>query len=119
MFFKSMMSKMQKTWLWVFAGMFLIPEVLWSPVSNLCYELLNNNGHPYRATFLTNPDNMAWLACVLFLQFLGSLCFSLLMWKNIKKSHYYWAGAIFSTLLALISFFLFYLSMTLGMHGIG
>src|SRR3989344_5449732 len=42
MFFKSMMSKMQKTWLWVFAGMFLIPEVLWSPVSNLCYELLNN-----------------------------------------------------------------------------
>ena len=110
---------MQKIWLWVFGGMFVVPEILWSPVSNLCYELINNTGNPYRANFLTISDNIIWLAWILFLQLLGSICFAVLMWKNVKKSHYFWFGAVFSTLLALVSFSLFYLSITLGIHGIG
>ena len=36
------MTKKQKIWFAIFLAMFLVPEVLWSPVNDFYYELLQS-----------------------------------------------------------------------------
>ena len=70
-----MLSKIQKIWLWIFGGMFIVPEVIWSPVINLIYNLLqnSNNAKILRPNFLTDTDNLYILLYVLCIQFIGIL----------------------------------------------
>ncbi len=34
------MTKSQKIWLGIFLAMFIVPEVLWSPVGNFIYSIV-------------------------------------------------------------------------------
>ena len=65
------MTKVQKIWLSVFLAMFLVPEILWSPVVNSVYEWNQNSNHvtPLRDSFLTKSDNIQILSNVLLFQF--------------------------------------------------
>ena len=38
------MTKIQKIWLGIFSAMFIVPEVLWSPVGNYIYAFLQTGG---------------------------------------------------------------------------
>ena len=84
-----MISKMQKTWLWIFGAMFLVPEVLWSPIVNFYYEFYQSsysgNVQPLRDSFLQNADNLKYLKFVILLQSIGLLLFTISLVVN-KKS---------------------------------
>ena len=55
--------------------MFLVPEVLWSPVGNLIYDFFQNSNiiKIFRPNFLTVSDNTNLLLYVICLQFIGIL----------------------------------------------
>jgi uncharacterized membrane protein YkgB len=114
------MKKMQKVWLGVFLAMFLVPEILWSPVGNFVYELSQTSHgggtHPFRQTFLENSDNINYLSTVLFIQLLGvfiTFIYLLVLNKKIKNKMVLWSVIILSFFLAVVSFFCFGLSVSL------
>ncbi len=70
------MSKRQKIWLGIFGAMFLIPEILWSPIIDFYYQLIlqsNSSGmvSSLRQNFLTKSDNISILKFVISIQLLG------------------------------------------------
>jgi hypothetical protein len=81
------MAKNQKIWFVVFGAIFLIPEILWSPLVNFYYELLRTGDvFPLCANFLTNSDNFAIWKLVLWVQFFSLLLASgVLAMSNSKK----------------------------------
>lgn len=113
------MTKSQKLWFWVGAALFVVPEVLWSPVANLVYEFTqsSNRTESLRQNFLTNPDNITSLNCVLFLQGVGILFLVFVLLTN-KKTAAVWIGLVLLVALGMATWFLFYISVTLGRHGI-
>ena len=87
-----MLSKIQKTWLWIFVGMFLIPEILFwfTPLSILSF--MNNfsemNIRPLAYLFI-NPqfftDNPTYLFCFLIIEWIGLLGLLVMSIKLKKK----------------------------------
>ena len=81
-----MMTKTQKILAWIFGAMFVVPEILWSPVVNFYYELLQTSKsggtHPFRYNFLQNSDNLNYLKFVIALQFVGLLLALIFVTKN-------------------------------------
>ena len=110
------MTKIQKIWLGVSAAMFLVPEVLWSPVGNLIYSLfaptLNGNYQILRNSFLFDYKYENLLKIVLFLQLTGTMLF-FFVWlkfrKDISSRLLFWTILVVSFLLSLVSMFTFYL----------
>lgn len=106
-----MMSKMQKGWLWIFGAMFVVPEILWSPIINLYYEFYQSgysgNVQPFRNNFLQNSDNLNYLKLVICLEFIGITLF-FISWitnkKNIDSNTVFWSVALVSFIIILISF---------------
>jgi len=108
------MNKKQKIWFAVFLAMFLVPEILWSPVGNFLYQIFqsgNRGGtYPFRENFLTITDNANMLAPVFFFQVIG--LFGLFFWFLFSKQKkiFKFTGLILSIGgLALIGFALFLL----------
>lgn len=109
---------MQKVWLGIFLAMFLVPEILWSPVGNFIYELSQPGGqvHSLRNNFLINTDNVNWYSSVLFIQFLGLLLSAIcliIIRKNFKRKSTLWIGCFLLFLASLLVLLLFGLSVSL------
>ena len=106
-----MISKMQKTWLCIFGGMFVIPEILWSPIVNLYYEFYQSsysgNVKPFRDNFLQNSDNLNYLKFVICFQFIGVI-FLLLFWlinkRNMDSQLVFWIILLLCLSIASVSF---------------
>ena len=83
------MSKMQKIWLGIFLAMFVVPEVLWSPVYKLWYSLeaptVGGNYAVIRQNFLDNRGNSGLWSNLILLQFFG-LLFTAIYFIVIRKS---------------------------------
>ena len=81
-----MMSRIQKYLLWLFGAMFLVPEILWSPIVNFYYELsqtsVSGSTHPLRDNFLQNSDNLDYLKIVFFVQSISLLIFIIIFIKS-------------------------------------
>ena len=114
------MTKTQKKWLGVFLAMFIVPEVLWSPVVNYLYQLSQTgkigNTYPFHKTFLDHPDNVNTLSSILFIQFLGlfiSAVYLIVLRKNIQNKTALWLSIIILALLSAVTFFVFGLSVSL------
>lgn len=101
-----MLTKKQKIWTWIFLAMFLVPEILWSPISNFYFELLQTSKsggtYPFRDNFLQNSDNLNYLKIVILLQFIGLLLSLILIIKNRK-----WMNKLWRYLLIALLFILF------------
>ncbi len=114
------MSKVQKILLGIFLAMFIVPEVLWSPVGNFIYELERNTGKPYRQSFLESSSNANTLSTVLFIQTLGllfSAIYLAICHKNIKHKIVLWMMVLLLLFAAVIVFYLFGFSITLRHFG--
>ncbi|OGE94751.1 MAG: hypothetical protein A3B10_04250 [Candidatus Doudnabacteria bacterium RIFCSPLOWO2_01_FULL_44_21] len=115
------MTKKQKIWLWVSLGIFVIPEIVWSPIVSLFYSFAqnSNNAQLLRSSFLYHPDNRNILTSILFLQFLGLLLTTILLIKlNLKlKKPILWLLIVFLFILTIITFFLF--GFSVAFNGIG
>jgi len=77
----------QKIWLYIFPGMFLVPEILWSPLWNIIDSFLqnSNNIEIFRPNFLTDIDNYNSLLVVLTIQVIGVLGVLILIYKTKLK----------------------------------
>ncbi len=93
------MTKTQKIWLWVSVAMFVVPEVLWSPVGNFLYTFYRGGNIPviFRNNFLISSDYRSLLISVVFLQSVGALVSFILLCKSLNKG-------ILKTLLCLVTF---------------
>ena len=67
----------RKIWLGIFLAMFIVPEILWSPVGNFYYQFIKgmrvSNVLPFRNNFLQNPDYFFWLKLIFVIQSIGLL----------------------------------------------
>lgn len=97
-----MISKIQKIWLWIFGGMFVVPEILWSPIGNFIYSFfsypINGNPQLLRSNFLFNYQYENMLKIVVLLQSIGTVFFFMLWVKNKKNIN---SGLIFLVTLLL------------------
>ena len=114
------MSKKQKIWLGVFLAMFIVPEILWSPIINDLYEYSQSSRpgttYSFMHTFLQHNDNINILSTVLFIQMAGLLFSSIYLIiarKNIKNKIALWAFCLLLFLMAVVVFFLFGFSVSL------
>ena len=69
------MEKIKKISLGLSFLLFLVPEILWSPLLNMGIAILKNSNTTvfWRPNFLTNPDNVNNLLVILFVQIIGVL----------------------------------------------
>jgi hypothetical protein len=113
-----MLSKIQKIWLWVSGALFLVPEILWSPVMNFYYEFYKSsysgNVQPFRDSFLQNSDNLRYLKFIVLLQSIGLLLFTISLIVNRKnivvmRIVYLFLMAPLLILLLLVLFVLFFI----------
>ena len=118
------MTKVQKIWLGIFLAMFIVPEILWSPVGNFLYSMYKPSQQGsiqvLRNNFLLNSENINILSTVLFIQMAGLLfsgIFLVVVHKSIKNKILLWASSILLFLAAVIAFFLFGLSVSLRHFG--
>ena len=79
-----MLSKKQKVWLGIFGAMFLVPEILWSPVLNFSYSIWNGRNVPIflRDNFLVRSDYRTTIIFIVLIQCIGSLGSLILIIKS-------------------------------------
>lgn len=114
------MTKKQKLWLWVFIALFVIPELLWSPVGNFVYSLYmplrGGSAQILRDNFLLDNKYDNLYSSILFIQLLGiflTALFLIYLYKHFKHKVWFWLGVVLLFLLAVLVFFLFGFSITL------
>ena len=116
------MNTKQKTLLGIFLGMFVVPEILWSPVVNFIYSIfapqVNNSIQTWRANFLTNSSDSTNFLIVVFIQLIG-LIGTLLVLRKINTNR--WFKILLYLIISIffiITGFVFYVAFSLR-HGIG
>jgi len=107
------MSKTQKVWLWVFLGMFVVPEVLWSPVYKMYYALFhplkNGSYQVWRPNLLDNYSKADLWSYLLLLQFFGLLLtglYLIIIRKSFRNKPVLW---LIAALLLATAIFVLYL----------
>jgi hypothetical protein len=112
------MTKKQKILLVIFLTMFLVPEILWSPVLNILLELgQSGNVTPLRDNFLMSSDNLIYFRIINFIQLVGIISAIILLFKIKRGGLINWFVIFVLLLLALSNFVVFYLSFALGNTG--
>src|SRR3989344_6363136 len=110
------MSKPQKIWLWVSAVLFLLPEILWSPLVNFAYSFfmptVHGSSQIWRDSFLLNSQFESFYIMVLLIQLLSIIAFTL-EWirlrNSLKSKSTYLIILILSILLSLATIFILFL----------
>lgn len=109
------MSKSQKVWLWVFTGMFLVPELVFQPVTNMIYAFFenSNNSRPLFNNFLFDRGPDFWYKGVLVFQAVGliSLILFLVRMKNENTLNFKLCitGIIFGSFFLIATLFVLFL----------
>ena len=103
---------MHKVWLWIFAAMFLVPEILWKPVGNLFYEFIQPGGNVklFRNNLLVNGDHNTLYSVILGIELISICSFLYLVIRNKNKLEtlYFYVFLVLSLFLSLITLFSFY-----------
>ncbi len=69
--------------------MFIVPEVLWSPVGNVTYGLFaNRSPHFFRDNFFITSSNSNPLIFILLIQFIGSVLSIVSLIKKKSKNYF-------------------------------
>lgn len=108
------MQKTQKLWLSLALSLFLIPEILWSPISNFAYIFFENSNNtlPLRINFITQSDPGILYRTIVLIQVFGLLAIFIQLLKdrgNYSTKLWYYLLLFFSFGLLCISVFIFYL----------
>ena len=103
------MTKTQKIWLWISVAMFVVPEVLWSPVSNFLYTFYKGGNIPiiFRDNFLMSSDYRGMVIIIIFLQSFAALTSFILLYKSLNKGILKISLCLFTCLLTAASFCVF------------
>ena len=111
------MLKKEKIWLSIFSAMFLLPEILWSPIGNFVYSLVMPTVHGssqiLRNNFLFNSSSDSLYIIILLVQLIGIIFFTINWFRSkedFKSKSTYWLILILGTLLSLVTLFVVYLA---------
>jgi hypothetical protein len=103
------MTKTQKIWLWISCTMFLIPEILWSPIATLVLAIFLGGSYKFRDSLLFSADAPSYLLTfVLFIQFLSILFAGVLLYKHKNKSVCKLIISVFFFLLSIVTLLALY-----------
>lgn len=95
--------------------MFLVPEVLWSPVGNIIYEFMQSgNVAPLRDNFLLKADNLIYFHVVSLIQLVGLVLSFISIVRIGKKSFLSWLILVIISCLVLINLSILYSSFALS-----
>ena len=109
------MTKKQKIWLGIFLAMFVIPELLWSPILNILHELWQTgNVTPLRENFIMDSDNLLYFRLTNLIQLIGIIFASAILVKTKNKNFIHWFLLLILILLSLSNLIVFYLSFALA-----
>jgi hypothetical protein len=114
------MDKKQQIGLGAFLGLFVIPELLWSPIVNFFHALLQNSNQVQvlRPNYFTDSDNLLSFLILVLVQFLGLVAFLYLINSGEIA---YWKRIILSAIIILLiipTVFVLYAAFTMR-NGIG
>lgn len=91
----------------LYLALFLLPEILWSPIGNFIYSFfmptINGSSPVLRNNFLLNSDNELLFLIVLIIQFFGIAIFSMNYKKKYNKRLFDKAIFLICLLLSLVS----------------
>lgn len=105
------MTKKQKIWFGVFLAMFLVPEILWSPVGNVVYELFQSgNSNSLRSNFLTGYQHNSIYQSILIFQTVGLMLSIYYLKKNVLKKLVKYCLIVFLIILLILTLAVLYLS---------
>ncbi len=114
------MTKKQRIGFWSILGLFILPEVLWSPVGNFIYSLLkppvNGSVQVLRNNFLLTNKYDNFFSAVLFIQLLGlfaSAVYLIVMHNSVRNKWLLWPSMIILLFSSVVVFYLFGFSITL------
>ena len=118
------MTKGQKIGFWAVLGLFIIPELLWSPVGNFIYSLfkpmVNGSVQVLRNNFLLTSKYDNLFSAVLFIQLLGLFCsavYLIIIHNSVKHKWLLWPSVVILLLSSVVVFYLFGFSINLRSIG--
>ena len=85
------MTKKQKVWIGIFLAMFIMPEVLWSPVGNTLYSFFQSGkivSQVFRSNFLLEYRYESLFKIIITMQLIGivlALFYAIKYRKNIRN----------------------------------
>lgn len=96
------MKQTNKLWFWIGLALFAIPEILWSPISNYWYIILQNDNRPTilrENMFTINTEyNFLYYGFIVWLQVIGLILVEIITIKNkqnLKHKWVFWPYSIF------------------------
>jgi hypothetical protein len=114
------MNKIQKLWLTIFLAIFIIPEILWSPLMNYIYSLtvplMNGSVQVVRNNFLLQTQNINLYNSVVFIQFLGiflAFIYWIVVGRKVQNKLMFWSIVLLFFILSLVTLIVFGLSVSL------
>src|SRR3989344_4620498 len=105
----------QKIWLWIFGGMFVVPEVLWSPVLTYVLPFFLGSSYKFRNSFIfsSHTDHLI-STLIILIQFIGVLFFTITLYKNKENLRYKYIILSIFSLISLIIFLVLFLQISLN-----
>ncbi len=107
-----MLSKIQKTWLWIFGAMFVVPEVLFSPIISFASYLAKISFSSLYSLGIKNnflPDDSTYLFIAVIIELVGVLGLLIFSVKLKNKLSAIFLGLAF-IFLCFMLFFLYSIS---------
>jgi len=105
----------QKIWLWIFGGMFVVPEVLWSPVLTYVLPFFLGSSYKFRNSFIFSSHTDPLISTLIILiQFIGVLFFTITLYKNKENLRYKYIILSIFSLISLIIFLVLFLQISLN-----
>ena len=108
------MTKKQKVWLGIFLSMFVVPEVLWSPVGNTLYSFFQSGkivSQVFRSNFLLEYRYESLFKIIITIQLISIILalFRVIKYRKNIRNLVLWPFIFICLLLAIITTFVFYL----------
>ena len=113
------MKSKRKFLLWTSLALFVVPELIWSPITNILFELFQSgNVHPLRDNLLLKAENIFYFRIVNSLQLVGLLATITFLFKEKNWNLGRWIFFLVLTILVLLNICVLYLSFALADIGI-
>lgn len=111
------MTKIQKVWIWLLAAIFVVPEIIWSPITKIFVSLNEptDNGHykVFRQNFLDNYNNIGLWNGMVLLQLLGIIflfIYLLFLRKRFNNKFLFWIAELVLLFFGIFVFYYYSLS---------
>ena len=99
------MTKTQKIWMSIFLAMFIIPELLWSPVLNYLLPFFYGSSYKFRDSVLfSGKVSPIILGLVIFIQVVGLVLSTIGVLAGIKEKKQKYILSVILGLVSLLSF---------------